>query len=335
MIRCQHAARFGVLGILLALAMPLDGQSADWSLIAEQRVLYTDNVFELSSARRLALAEDPSQPTIVPVEKPSDVVWEPSVDVRRTFSSPLGAAELSVKAHGFIFTDHSVFNHGNYRVQLKQALSPDTSVLLRYRYIPNLFLGPNTERQTGSRLSEEERVTSHVWRVQVERRLNEAWMVTAVGRYGLRIFNNVFSERGTNFWTLGPQVEWRAQSGLAVTWSYLYERGLADGRHEVQFKDDVSYVQHFASLEVDVPLGGRFSLDLAYAFRRKEFTSGIVGDSNRGVVDSTHQGTSELRYRLNDATSLTLGFQRSQRTSNSGARDFFNTNASVGAQYRF
>jgi len=137
--------------------------AADWSAAAETKVLYTDNVFELSSSRRLSLSEDPSQPVIAPVKKPSDIVWEPSLDVRHT-SHPthLGPTEVSVNAHGFIFTDNPIFNHGNYRIQLKQGLDSETSLLLRYRYVPNLFLGPNSERRTGQRLQEEERVTSHL-----------------------------------------------------------------------------------------------------------------------------------------------------------------------------
>jgi hypothetical protein len=84
---------------------PLKVFPADWSAVAEQKVLYTDDVFQLSSARRLALAEDPSQPTIVPVDKPDDVVWEPSLEVIRKSQASSGPTEPSLKAHGFIFTD--------------------------------------------------------------------------------------------------------------------------------------------------------------------------------------------------------------------------------------
>ncbi len=309
---------------------------ADWSAIAETKVLYTDNVFEHSSARRLSLSEDPSQPAIVSVKKPSDVVWEPSLDVRHT-STPtnLGQTEVSFKAHGFIFTDNPIFNHGNYRIQLKQTLDPETSLLLRYRYVPNLFLGPNNERRTGRRLEEEERVTSHIWRLQLERRLTEFFTATLVGRYGLRQFNEAFAERDTTFWTSGPQLEWAINSWLRLTTAYLYERGLADGRQEVQFKDDVSYRQHFASLGATAWMNPFLSLTVGYAYRRKEFTSEIAGDSNLGVVDTTHQGSAELRYEMNQAAAITMGFQRSQRSSNVGARDFFNTNTSLGVQYQF
>jgi hypothetical protein len=309
--------------------------AAEWSAITEARTLYTDNVSELSASRRLALSEDPSQPAIVTLQKPQDVVWEPSLDVRRSSATRLGQTELSVKAHGFIYTDHSIFNHGNYRIQLKQDLAPDTSVLIRYRYVPNLFLGPNTERRSGSRLLEEERVTSHIWRAQLERTLNESWTVTVVGRYGLRFYNDAFAERDTRFWTTGPQVAYAVTPWATVTLAYLYERGVADGRDEAQLKDDVSYRQHFVSLGTTLRLGRPLSLDLTYAFRRKEFTSEIAGDANRGVTDTTHQGTVEFRYALSEAASMVIGFQRSQRFSNAAARDFFNTNTSIGLQYRF
>ncbi|MDO8357464.1 MAG: hypothetical protein Q7U76_13840 [Nitrospirota bacterium] len=328
----------GGLSLLLCpahLFAPRDA-AADWSALAEAKVLYTDNVFELSSSRRLSLSEDPSQPAIVPVKKPSDIVWEPSVDLRHT-SNPtnLGPTEVSLKAHGFIFTDNPIFNHGNYRIQVKQALDSETSLLLRYRYVPNLFLGPNYERRTGQRLDEEERVTSHIWRLQLERRLSEHLTATLVGRYGLRQFNDVFAERDTTFWTSGSQLEWRMNSWLTLATAYLYERGLADGRQEVQFKDDVSYRQHFASVGATAQVSRFLSVTLGYAYRRKVFTSEIVGDSNRGVIDATHQGSAELTYEVNQATAMTLGFQRSQRSSNAATRDFFNTNTSLSLQYRF
>lgn len=321
--------------MLVATFPAIHAQAGEWSALTEAKVLYTDNVSELSATRRLALAEDPSQPTVVPLKNPQDVVWEPSLDLRRTSETALGQTEFSVKATGFIYTDHSIFNHGNYRLQVKQALSPDTSLLLRYRYVPNLFLGPNVERRTGVRLMEEERVTSHVWRAQLEHTFSQQWTATLVGRYGLRLFNEAFAERDTKFWTLGPQIAFGATSWLTLTAAYLYERGLADGREEVPVRDDVSYRQHFLTFGSTFLLGRDFSLDLGYAYRRKEFTSDLAGDSNRGVVDTTHVGSAELHYRLSSTAAITVGFQRAQRSSNTASRDFFNTNTSIGLQYRF
>lgn len=325
-----------LVGWLVAGISPtFHAQAGEWSASTEAKVLYTDNVSELSATRRMALSEDPSQPTIVPLKNPRDVVWEPSLDVRRVSETAFGPTEFSMKAAGFIYTDHSIFNHGNYRLQVKQALTPDTSLLLRYRYVPNLFLGPNVERRTGTRLLDEERVTSHVWRTQLEHRFHQQWMATLVGRYGLRFFNEAFAERDTKFWTIGPQVTFDAAAWLSLTVAYLFERGVADGRGDVQVRDDVSYRQHFLSVSSTLVLGQGFSLDLGYAYRRKDFTSELAGDSSRGVVDTTHVGSAELRYRISSDASVTLGVQRSQRASSATSRDFFNTNTSVGLQYRF
>lgn len=320
-----------VLGAAYASAADTEG----WSAIAEQKVLYTDNAFQFSSARRLTLAEDPSQPTNVQTDKPSDVVWEPSVDVRRTSSNRLGKLEISAKAHGFIFTDNTAFNHGNYRIQVRQALSPETSVLLRYRYIPNLFLGPNFERRTGTRSVQDERVTSHVWRAELERALSDLVSVTMTTRFGLRLYNDVFAERDTFFYTLGPRADYAVRPNLTLSLGYLYERGLADGRNETQFNDDVSYRQHFVTAGGDLRMTPKLSLNLQYAFRRKDFTSDLVGDTHMGRRDTTHQGTAELRYVFSDATAVTLGFQHGQRTSNVATKDFNDTNTSLGVQHRF
>jgi hypothetical protein len=335
----EHSTRYDcmLLGVCVtALQFCLTDQSfAEWSAITEAKVLYTDNVFEFSAARRLRLSEDPSQPTVVPLNRPSDTVWEPSIDVRRTSSSSLGQTEISFKAHGFIFTDNPIFNHGDYRIQVNQQVAPDTFVLLRYRYVPNLFLGPNVERQTGSLLPTEERVTSHTWRAQLERKLNDQWTATLVGRYGLRFYNEAFSERDTWFYTIGPRVQLRATSWATITLDYLYERGFADGRNEPQFKDDISYWQNFVSFGTVFQLTNPLSLELIYVYRQKQFTTDIAGDPLHGAVDNLHQGTVEVHYDLSPAARVTLGYQRTQRSSNIGSRDFFNDNTSLGLQYRF
>ena len=93
------------------------------------------------------------------------------------------------------YTNNPIFNHGDYRIQDRLALTADTSLLLRYRYVPNLFLGPNFERRTGTRSIQEERVSSHTWRAEVERRVSEAITAALIGRYGLRLYNESFAER--------------------------------------------------------------------------------------------------------------------------------------------
>ena len=75
-------------------------------------------------------------------------------------------------------------------------------------------------------------MTSHTWRVQLERKLNDRSMATLVGRYGLRFYNEAVSERDTTFYTIGPRLELHATSWATMTLDYLYERRYADGRNK-------------------------------------------------------------------------------------------------------
>ena len=97
------------LSMFLLYAAP---SNAEWSATTEAKMLFTDNVYELSASRRLALSEDPSQPVRVSLDKPSDVVWQPTIDLRRASSTRAGLTELSFKADGFLYTNNPLFNHG-------------------------------------------------------------------------------------------------------------------------------------------------------------------------------------------------------------------------------
>ena len=308
---------------------------AEWSAIAQQQVSYTTDAFQFSSARRLYLSEDPSLPTIVPLGEPEDVIWEPAVEVIRSGPTRLGTNELSVKAHGFIYTDKPIFNHGDFRIQDRQWLNPKTAILFRYRYVPNLFLGPNFERRTGTRSVQEERVTSHTWRAEFERRVNDTITAVLVSRYGLRLYNDPFAERDTNLFSVGPRVVYRAGSKVTFTLGYLYERGLADGREEPQFMDDVSYYLHFVSFETELRLTAHLALTLTYAHVQKTFTSGIPGDTHLGREDLTNQGRAEFRYQITADAAAMLAYQRTQRSSSNAFREFQDNIVSIGGEYRF
>ena len=308
---------------------------AEWSAIAEQKVSYTSNAIQFSSARRLQFSDDPSLPTGIPLGNPEDVIWEPSLEVMKILHPSLGRTELSVKGHGFIFTNNPIFTHGDYRAQVRQYLGSATSVLLRYRYIPNLFLGPNIERQTGERFIEGERVTTSKWRMEIERKFTSRLMATFIGRYGLRTYNQPFSERDTRFYTIGPRIFYRVLPRVGAYVTALYERGKADGAEETQFNDDVSYRLYHLSGGVEITILPRWLLSLAYTYQRKNFTSDLPEDTHFGRRDHLHQGLAELGYQATARALFTLGLQRTQRTSSNAFRDFNDTILSLGAQYRF
>lgn len=324
--------------VALALLGSLPGAfpaQADWSVITQSRMTYTDDVFQFSASRRQKFSEDPSQPTVVPTERKSDVVWDPSVEVMRASTNALGVNELSVKLHGFLYTANPVFNHGDYRLQMRQRFGDETAVLLRYRYVPNLFLGPNVERRTGLRLLEEERVTSHTARMELERQVGDRWLLSWITRGGLRFYNEAFAERDTRFWTVGPHVSYRITDRVTARLGYLFERGYADGAGDPRFNDDVSYRQHVVSATADTQFGDVLLLHLLYLYRRKDFTSELIGDTHLNRHDDTHQGVAEFRYLWTAATTVTLGLQRTQRTSTNQARSFQEMQMWIGGQYRF
>lgn len=308
---------------------------ADWSVVTQSRMTYTDDVFQFSASRRQKFSEDPSQPTFVPAERKADVVWDPSVELIRVSANALGANEWSVKAHGFLYTNNPIFNHGDYRLQTTQRLGDETAILLRYRYVPNLFLGPNIERRTGLQLVREERVTSHTARMELERKLGDRWLLTWVIRGGLRFYNDAFAERDTRFWTVGPHVSCRVTDRVTAGLGYLFERGYADGAGDTRFSDDVSYRQHVVSATVDTLMSDVLSVQVLYLYRRKDFTSELIGDTHLNRRDDTHQGAAEFRYRWTAATTLTLGVQRTQRTSTNESRSFQDTQVWIGGQHRF
>lgn len=308
---------------------------AEWSAIVSERTSYTTDAFQFSAARRLRLSEDPTQPTDVPLNKPEDVIWEPAAEAIHSSPVTFGKNEFSVKAHGAIYTNNPAFNHGIYRVQDRMSFGNGTSVLLRYRYTPNLLLGPNVERQTGTASIQEERVTSHIWRMELEQRLNQDITAALIGRYGLRLYNEAFAERDTRFYTIGPRVRYQAASAVGLTVAYLYERGLADGRNEPQFSDDVSYKLNLLSFETELRLATRTMLELGYIYTRKDFTSELVGDTHVGRKDRTHQGRAELQYQFTASFTGSLGFLYTQRSSTNALRDFNDSIVSIEGQYQF
>ena len=323
------------LGFTIAFALAPVCAWAEWSLETGARLSYTDNAFEFSGARGNSTDEDPSQPAGVETRNVKDTVWEPTLEVKRKWADQRLPTELSVKGHGFLYTDTPILNHGNYRIQVRQWVDARTSVLLRYRHTPRLLLGTNTERRSGARVLLDEKVTSHQWRVELERELNRDWTAALIGRYGLRFYNDAFAERDTHFTTIGSRAAYAASTRLAWTLSYLYERGLADGRGDRRFNDDVSYRQHFLSAGPEIHLADAATLSLFYVYRHKLYTSDLAGDTHFNRLDHTHQGIAEFTYAMNHATAVMMGYQRTQRDSTNQTREFRADLYSIGVRYTF
>jgi len=300
-------------------------------------VFYTDDVGVFSATRRLSRDGDPTQPALDNrlTNQGSDVVFEPQLDVARSFINRYGTTTVDVRGQGFIFTDNPRFNQGSLRVQGVHELTPETRIRLRYYFAPDQFLGDNEERQSGTGQIAAETLTSHIWSARVERALTPEVEVRMFARYGIRRYNQEFSERNTDFWTIGPHVDWRIAPRVKLGVSYHYERGLAEGRKQPQFEDDVSYVNHYTSADLDIELLERLTLLTAFHYERNNWTSGIVGDERRGAHEDVYQGEVILVRQVTESARVFVGVQRSSRKESFEAESVKNTNVGVGLKMMF
>lgn len=333
----EKAVGFLFFVLFLSLLSSVTAAFAEVAVEGRATLFYTDDVALFSATRRLSVHEDPTQPALdtALTGKGSDMVFEPDVIVSKAIASSWGKTVFSVKAQGFIYAVNPRFNQASVGVQAVHSFTPDTAIRLRYYTAPDQLLGDNEERRSGTHSVQEERVTSHIGSIRFDQRLSENWELRVLGRVGSRNYNEAFAERDTTFWTVGPHLDWRVTDRFKLFLGYHYERGLADGRNQPQFRDDTSYINHFVSAGVEAKVVERLEMELGFHFERNNWTSAIVGDERYGAHETILQGEMMFFYRLTDQARLTFGFQRSQRRQSFEHESVFNTNVSVGATYRF
>ncbi len=158
-----------------------------------------------------------------------------------------------------------------------------------------------------------ERVTTHFGTMELEREIFHNLSLRALGRYGNRSYNKNFAHRDTDFWTVGSHLEWLIRPNLEFLIGYHYERGLADGRKNLQFEDDVSYINHYVSAEVKAHLSEKTILTLGFDFEQSLYTTNQIEDERRNGNEKIYQGDIELRHKVYKNMDLTAGYQRAQR----------------------
>lgn len=332
----QLVAFLVILAALWLFPQPSTAEEG-WSLNGRGILFYTDDVGLFSATRRLSRDGDPTQPAIDSklTNKGSDMVFEPLLGVTRSLTNNLGRLDLKVQGQGFVFTENPQFNHGTLRLQAIQDLSSSTRVQMRFGYAPNQFLGDNEDRQSGQHQLTAERLTSYIWSARLIHDVTPDLSVKLLGRYGLRRYNESFSERNTNFWTIGPHVEWRVAHKVKLGLSYHYERGLANGRNQPQYEDDVSYANHYLSADAEVELTERWLLLTAFHYEHNIWTSSLIGDERNGAHENIYQGEIILAYRMTDSIQGFGGVQRSNRKESFESSATKNTNVGIGLLAQF
>lgn len=330
------------MGKLIAALCVLSGSAAgpvfaDWSVTTRGTLFYTDDVGVFSATRRLARDSDPTLPAIDSrlAGQGSDGVFEPAVKLSQSFDSRYGVTTFDLRGDGFIFFEHARYNHGTLSVQGQQAFTPETKLSLRYYYSPDLFLGDNEERRSGSFQIEAERVTSQIGSLRFDQALADGLEIRLLARYGARRYNQPFRQRNSVFWTVGPHLEWQLLPAIRLGLAYHYERGIAEGRNQPEFEDDVSYVNHYVSADLDIDLSEHWSLVSAFHFEHNDWLSRLQGDERNGADENVYQGEILLLYRISKNTRVHAGFQHSNRKESFEAEAVTNTNLGIGLDAEF
>ena len=120
---------FLVLSFLATFASPC---MAEWELDLRSNAYYTDDVALFSATRRLSRHQDPTQPALdsALADQGDGVVYEPMAQVTTSFDLMGRNTELLVRGQGFVFVDHSRFNHGSLGVQVAHDLTSSTNFKL-------------------------------------------------------------------------------------------------------------------------------------------------------------------------------------------------------------
>lgn len=326
----------GVIVILTSVAVTVPA-SAELRAQGQAILFYTDDVGIFSATRRLSRDGDPTQPALDTrlTQQGSDVVLEPQLDLSHSYHSAYGTTIFDLRGQGFVFTDHTRYNQASLRAQVVHEFAPETRVRMRYYYAPAQLLGDNEEHRSGMLRLTAEKLSSHIWSTRLERALTPDLEIRLLARYGLRRYNESFAERNTDFGTIGAHVDWRVLPWMKLGISYHYERGLAEGRHQPQFQDDVSYVNHYLSADLDIELTNRLTLLTAFHFERNNWTSDFASDERRGAHENIYQGEVILVRKLTEQSKLFGGVQYSSRKQSFESQSAHNTNIGAGVQFAF
>jgi len=335
-IGAMRRCHFSISALLLAAGLA-PSVLADWSLTTRGTLYYTSDASLFTASQRLSRDADPTQPALDTrlTGQGSDGVLETMAQVGRTLESSVGTSALDLRGDGYVFFDHADYSNGNVAVQAKHAFPSKTTAMVRFYYNPDLFLGNNLERRSGHFQIAPEQVTSSIGAMHLAQELADELELRLFARYGTRRYNQDYAERNTDFWTIGPHLDWTLLPGVTLGLAYHYEKGLAAGRHQAQYEDDVSYINNFAAADLEFELGEKFVLSFAFDYEHNDWLSHLRGDERNGAYEQIFQGEALLIYQATEALSLHTGIQHGSRKVNLEPVGVAVTNFGLGIKARF
>jgi Putative beta-barrel porin 2 len=309
---------------------------ADWRAKLGTNSYFTDDVALFSVSRRFSLKDDPTQPSVDHPQQGSDFVFEPYAEIEWTGKNNWGELLVSLDAAGYLFSQKTEYSHGLYELEISQKLPTDTTIRFEYNWIPELFIDKNKFIQPNHNATEnDETLSSHFWGLQLDQALTDNLTLRLLSRYGLRNYDHPFEHRDTEFWTLGPHIEWQITPVADLLVGYHYEQGTAKPWVAVGYADDVSYINHYASAELKLRLLEKLTANFIFDYEKVSFTSTNAEDEHYLAEENGYQGEIELLYELSQNVAIAAGWQHGQRKLNIEPQAIKNNNLWLGVEYTF
>jgi len=321
----------------ICLVLPSVAQ-AEWSAGGAFSTYYTDDVGLFSVTRRLSLDEDPTQPIVDEPQQGADAVYEPSASIDWTTENPFGEFKLELDAGAYIFQNHHAYTHGFLQLIVEQELTEKSNIKLLYDFVPQLYIGKKAlfqEEGGESDFEADERLNSHIWSMHLDHELTDALILRGLVRYGIRVYDQPFAYRDTQFFTVGSHLEWMITQDIELLVGYHFERGYTDHDQSVQYQDDIGYINHFASAELKIHLLDDLKMLLIFDYEHNDFTSPFADDIHYDGNENVYQGEIEFLYELTEQTTLKTGWQHGSRKFNYEAHNVHNNNVWIGAEFHF
>ena len=362
MIAASHyaalLARLGgcAMAFWALLMLPLSGfseeveslaDSEDLLITARTSLYYTNDVALFSATRRMSLNADPTQPAMDQylVGQGADGVYEPSLQLARSWANAYGKTKVQMTGDGYIFMEKTAFTHATMRTEVTQEFDEQNAIHLTYYLSPNLYLGKNIVRlpqfgggtllPSGSPVVAPEQLTSQIGALRYDYRFNEDIGLQWLARFGTRRYDPAFSERNLSFWTFGPHIETELTHSLKWVVGYHFERGIAAGHQSTTVQDDVSYDNNFISTEFEWMFAPKDTLLLGLHYELNYWLSNNPQDDRYKSSETTYQADLSLRHEIDSGLLVYCGTQYGYRILSPDGSMNSIFNLSMGVQSTF
>ncbi len=205
-----------------------------------------------------------------------------------------------------------------------------------------MFIGKNSIPQIQHSAAEEhaeyeadEKLDSHILALHLDQQLTEQLILRGLLRYGIRLYDQPFNYRDTQFFTVGSHIEWFITPDIELMLGYHFERGYTHSDKTVQYQDDIAYINHFASAELKIRLLHDLFLLAIFDYEHNDFTSSYKDDIHYKGNENVYQGELEILYELTEITTLKAGWQHGNRKFNYESHNVHNNNVWIGVEFHF